>query len=766
MTIASEFLNELEACLNQPGLGVVSCDVFDTLIFRAAGTPEQCWLSLARQAYQQGIWPDDDPWAFVALRKAAEEEARAINMKLHHHQEVMLVDIYACWPSSVSDALIALESEFEYKTWRLNRSLVGLLLQRLSTDKKFLLISDMYLSSELILRFFLEHAPELSIAAIYVSGECGLSKRKGDLFPYVFRDQSVSPDEVLHIGDDRISDKQMAIAAGVHTFHASLGDDYIAQIKYEQRLCSQSVHGLEHLRKQWIWDAKDNSAFSRLGGLVYGPVLCAFARWVVARCQQRGIKKIFCLLREGELISHLIKLVPGHSLMVKTLAVSRRSSFLPSQMKWSPDMLHSLAQRRGYTLNELLEDIGLDCPKEWSDLACRPLAKLIELAVWSDIYVWVENRQIVIENYLQQQRIWLQIYLKQQGVENSPENAILDWGCGGSLLYNLCNVAALDNVEYFMFYSNAKALKVALQLRLNVFQPGHSASWSTVMANSPELSEILLNGSLASTRAYHIKNERAQPVAVTKPLLQAEQAINLDRFQHAVLQWAGLAADNNWLSSGLDVFEREFLFGILYRLIQYPTWLEAEMLKWLPVPFSCGVSNPLIENVHIKKLQTLADNGTQAFAIGRDALYPFVRQCWWYPGVVSLTFPGQLQCLGEVACSQDDEKVGPFLLQQLQQCDITETAIYGAGELGLSVYNMLVSHGISINCVIDRRAETTDFKLAEHDVITLERAKLKGIKCFTVASRAYAYEITSYIRKEYSNDEALCIFSYLSVRDV
>ncbi|MGL6476001.1 hypothetical protein ACSZNN_14175 [Aeromonas hydrophila] len=764
VTTESELLRELEVCLKHPGLAIISCDVFDTLIFRAAGTPEQFWLSLARQAHQQGLWPDDDLWTFVALRKAAEERAREVSMKRYHHQEVMLADIYACWPSAASDKLLALENDLEYKNWRLNRSLIALLLQYVDPDRELILVSDMYLQSELILRFFHENEPGLSISAIYVSGERGLSKRRGDIFPYIMNHLSVPADSILHIGDDKIADEQMAIAAGVRYFHSSLGDDYVSQIRYEQRLCSLQIHELEYLRKLWIWNTKDNSLFSRLGGLIYGPVLFSFARWVVIRCQQLGVQKIFCLLREGEIISNLIKLVPGHNLVVKTLAVSRRSSFLPSQNKWSPEILHTLAQRRGYTLGELFEDVGLDAPKKWLTIMSQTLAELIELPLWSDIYSWIICKQIDIENHLQKQRVWLQAYLEQQGVDNSSETAILDWGCGGSLLFNLCNVATLDHVNYFMFYSNRRALKFSLSQHLNVFQPGSSSPWSDVIANSPELSEILLNGLLSSTRSYKFKNEKILPIAVRKPVFKVGLRRDFERFHDAVLLFSHLAKNNNWLSNGINVLERKYLFGILYRLVQYPTWLEATMLKSLPVPLSGGQCAFLIDDAHVSGLLSITNSGVRAFDIGCEGVFPLVRNCWWYPGVVALAFPGQLQSIGEMMSSQDDEKVGPYLLQQLQQHGIKETALYGAGELGSSVYKLLVNHGIRINCVIDRRAITTNFKLAGHDVITLEKAKLQNIKCFVVASRAYAYEIVSYIKSEYTASEDFRVFSYLSIR--
>ena len=96
-----------------------------------------------------------------------------------------------------------------------------------------------------------------------------------------------------------------------------------------------------------------------------------------------------------------------------------------------------------------------------------------------------------------------------------------------------------------------------------------------------------------------------------------------------------------------------------------------------------------------------------------------------------------------------------MLLQKLQQSGITRTALYGAGELGLKVYEFLTTHGINISCVIDRRALNSCIRLGEHQVITLAEAKRRDVDCFTVASRAFASEISAEIRLHYS-DKTTC----------
>ena len=96
-------------------------------------------------------------------------------------------------------------------------------------------------------------------------------------------EQQWLPASVLHIGDDKITDLQMAKASGLSACHVGLGDDYLAQLKYEQRLFPLAIPGLERLRRQWRW-LSDGSASSGIASRVYAPVVYAFARWLIVRC--------------------------------------------------------------------------------------------------------------------------------------------------------------------------------------------------------------------------------------------------------------------------------------------------------------------------------------------------------------------------------------------------------------------------------------------------------------------------------------------------
>lgn len=754
------YLSKLDGALQAQPIRAISCDVFDTLIFRHAGTVEQFWQQLALQAYQLGILCNDDPEAFVEYRKEAESMARRQMMQREGHREVRLEHIYACWSSAQGEQLAQLEQQLEYDNWWLNPVLVDWLASQQQRGLPIVLLSDMYLPASLLQRFFSTKAPQLLLHRIYVSGEYRASKQDGGLYQRLLAEQQWSPASVLHIGDDKITDLQMAKASGLSACYVGLGDDYLAQLKYEQRLFPLAIPGLERLRRQWRW-LSDGSASSGIASHVYAPVLYAFARWLIVRCQQQGITTLFCLLREGDVIARLVAQIPGHTLTVKTLAVSRRSSFLPSR-EWSLELLHPLCQRRGYTLAELLEDLGLECSPVWFQHRLCTLSALVQTPLWLEVLSWLETVQPQIVAHLQQQRQWLLQYLVQQGVTNAPEIAILDWGCGGSLLQNLHQLVGLDDVTYFMFYASQRASRVALSQKLQVFQPAACKGWASQLAAYPEVSEILLNGVLNSTRSYlRVDGGGIAPVGVLRPDESILHDAYLDNFTKTVLHWGRLATESGWLEQGPSLSERHHFVAILYRLIAYPMWQEACILADLPIPLTAGESNPLVSQRDIMLLKESVGSGEQAYQLLLDGVNPILQTCFWYPGAAALAFPDQLQLCGELATYQNDEKVAPVLLQLLQEKNKVETALYGAGDLGLRVYELLTKHGIRVTHIIDRRAEHGSLYMNDIKVITLAEASNLKLRTYSVASRAFCNEMVKAIKSTCDNASCVVeIFTY------
>ena len=136
------YLSKLDGALQAQPIRAISCDVFDTLIFRHAGTVEQFWQQLAVQAYQLGILCNDDHEAFVEYRKEAESMARRQMMQREGHREVRLEHIYACWSSAQGEQLAQLEQQLEYDNWWLNPVLVEWLASQQQRGLPIVRLSD------------------------------------------------------------------------------------------------------------------------------------------------------------------------------------------------------------------------------------------------------------------------------------------------------------------------------------------------------------------------------------------------------------------------------------------------------------------------------------------------------------------------------------------------------------------------------------------------------------------------------------------------
>lgn len=121
--------------------------------------------------------------------------------------------------TGVEDTLRAAEVETDARHLSANRTLLSTLARLANIGKRIVATTDTYYSTneidDLLSRVLGEHP----IAAVYASCDVGLTKHAGGLFSQVARREGVSPDRILHIGDDPRADVAQALAAGCHALH-------------------------------------------------------------------------------------------------------------------------------------------------------------------------------------------------------------------------------------------------------------------------------------------------------------------------------------------------------------------------------------------------------------------------------------------------------------------------------------------------------------------------------------------------------------------
>ncbi len=746
---------------------MVSFDVFDTLIFRRSGTPHDFFAYLAQTAIKQGLWTNGDPDAFIQLRIKAESKARKNKFEVFGHHEVTLREVYDAWGQVDAEKMHELETNLELADWRINDAMVSWICELYKARVRLAILSDMYLDRKAIVEFLSRYIPTDWFEVVWVSGEMGCSKHDGGLFQKLIQRSNLQPDQILHVGDNPITDGQMAKAYKLNSFTSDF--NYINTLtRYERRLTPFAPFDVDALRKQWVWKYPESSMVNQIGALIYGPFLYGFGRWLLNRCNSLGIKQIFCLLREGDLLAEVLNTIDDGSIQISTLAISRRASWLPSLSSIDLNVLHKLSQRRAYTLAECLEDLNLPVQDNWQQELSRELESLVSTPLWAELQQLFIERLDDIKQHLEQQRAFLVEYLSQQGVTNSSEIALVDWGCGASLFTNICSVIPLTDVSFFMAYASDKSLSFALDFALESFLPGgdHRAQ---VIAASPEVSEILLNGELCSTRTYEQTQAGIVPVPVTAGYTLESQQLRLKEFRHGVLSFCylskQLAADSY---GSITNAQRAAFSAMLYRFVQYPLTEEAKVLAKMPVPLSSISHRALISSESISDMDKSfvhVGNAYEGISLGN---YKTNSTSSWLPGTLALAFPDSTGLYGELAVIGSDDIVAPMLLQQLKSRNIKRSVIYGAGELGVKVLKLLTENGIEISNFVDRRATTGSFIVEGINVITLKQAMAEGERIFAIASRAYVNEITQDIIRTVGKDideYAVCLISGTLQRD-
>ena len=577
-------------------------DIFDTLVLRRWGPPEAVFERVAQDARTAGLL---DPFitddAFVIIRRQAEARARA---RAQGHSETRLADIYRAleMPGIDAAALERLERAVERRAAVANPNLVALLRALRRRRKPVVLVSDMYLG-----RTELEELLEsVGISSgrdydrLYVSCDHGTSKAGGALFRIVLEDHpGVSPSRVLHIGDDPVTDKAGAAAAGIRSVHYTLPDRSKEMLRRET-LLGNAPRGplilLRTLAGRRRTEQEEDAFWHHYGATVLGPIAVHYANWVLRHAAARGIRRIAPLMREGELLGRLIAREAerlGIDVDVRPLAVSRAALYLPSLTRFDETEFRSLGAEIYLTLRDVTVMFGLDdLPDALLPHADRPLVDLLGTEFGKDAeayhaarsYLLAERTKDRILAKARQARRDLVAYVETE-LADAGQVALVDIGAKGSMFERLGQMPELGgryDFHGYLFYATPDALhRMARGLRVQIHMPLTAAALeqAKVVYRSPQFFELLLNGEAATTGGYRRDADghavpMFQPVDIGEAQRRALQACHAGVFSYYG-QWAALSGRDDGEPNGEWGVASAALLSILHRAVHLPTQEEA-----------------------------------------------------------------------------------------------------------------------------------------------------------------------------------------------
>ncbi|MES9943782.1 MAG: glycosyltransferase [Candidatus Thiodiazotropha sp.] len=314
---------------NRHRLKCVSFDIFDTLLARVIEPPEAVQMAVCREL--AAILGGDHTAASVCqARQKAELHLRTLARENRGDGECHFNDLVDDWveqldagiPKQRLATLIhEIEVEMECLALYVKPGMLELLDWIKQQDLTLIATSDMYLGERHIQEILSDKELLHKLDELHVSSESGLCKHSGKLFQHILEQHGWSPEELLHIGDNPISDSQALLAQGGIGLHLHEKHELIR--RRHQALHHEMCHHGGPWPGMWfsqVYDAllaqqadrqEENSFFYRYGRHQLAPVFNIFMAGLIEAVRRDRIDKLFFVARDGFIFQQLYQLWKG-----------------------------------------------------------------------------------------------------------------------------------------------------------------------------------------------------------------------------------------------------------------------------------------------------------------------------------------------------------------------------------------------------------------------------------------------------------------------
>jgi FMN phosphatase YigB (HAD superfamily) len=751
------------------GTQAVTLDVFDTLLFRRCGDPKALQALVATQAAAEGIFadPKDAAW-YPAIRAQAQEAAR--QALAPGAGDVTIETIYRALPQSLGDLdrLLELEWALEEAQAAANPFLLSLLHDLDRRWVPVVLISDMYWGEARIGRLLDRAGVKRSLyREIFVSCDRAGSKADGRLFEIALDALAgVDRPRILHIGDDPQADIVMPARAGLRTLHYRMGARE-RQRREREAVLKTPPGGHSRLARRLAAQVApdpdlDDGFWFETGATILGPALDGFARFVLAGCRAKGIRRVAPIMREGAVFARLMqRYAEGAGITIEPVYLSRQALYLPALDRFDAAHLQRFAGASVYrTLDHLLaRHFVADCPEALEPFRHRTIVDLIGTPPGESGSVFDAVASLLlepdsvarIEASAQAQRALLLEYL-DAAWRDEERIATVDFGANGTmnlLLHDL--VGDRRRLEhYFLYGTGSLAQKRRHGMTAHVFTPIDEASLRLAEAvnRCPLFLEVLLNGSEATTLRYRRGASGAVEPVTDVPIADAAQQARMQTAQRGIDAYVELAASCQPfdIAAPPDPDAPAQALGLLHRLVHLPTVEEARRLGALLYDYNDeGATRRIID-----------DAGREAAASLRDLAPPYrlkmailTRRAvlQWPEGALTLADP---DCIASVHLGADadfgHDLVCRLLIARLIAAGETSVilcAAGGDGGMGPSFLALAAEAGIAIEYYVDYFADRVDRQF--HGIPVLTETPPPG-RAFAIVSTGYGAALETRLR--------------------
>jgi len=240
------------------------------------------------------------------LARGAAEARQVEEVDLHKIYEAMAV----C--GCISEEQIEYLMQMEQETELANVAGIGKNIQRvkelLRQKERVILISDMYLSTDIIRKMLLKADSVFESIPLYVSSDYKKRKTTGNLYRLVQEAERVQYEDWMHTGDNLYQDVEIPCRMGIDAEwieKKELTDLEKRLLRwYGNDSCLQVMIGTAVRAEK-----RDRKIAYQIGCRYAGPVLYSYAEWIVDQAVKKGIRRLYFIARDGYLIKKIVDII-------------------------------------------------------------------------------------------------------------------------------------------------------------------------------------------------------------------------------------------------------------------------------------------------------------------------------------------------------------------------------------------------------------------------------------------------------------------------
>lgn len=548
----------------------LSLDVWDTILRRNCA-PDAIKLRHARKQWltlvdREGLLGNLHPVDLLHLRRMAEAEAA------DEHFEYKIEDVAKCLSKTFTDGDEDFAEKFLSSEMQIERNsisvdeVVGDIISR--HDGRKIILSDFYMPGHNIEKL-LSHVGIYNIDSVYSSSDHMATKRAGHLYDLALKNEALSPDQVLHIGDRFGADVTAAQKRGVNAFHYYSPSHQPRLEKLDRDFWSHMDGDDTVYARGLAMELGHNPGSGPSVELLSVAATC-FVLHVMEEALRRRVDKIFFCTREGDFFRRIYDVMVSRDVFdlgaypeAVILEVSRRSTFAASMDDFSVDELMRLwSQYSKQSIAALATTLNVDIA-EWA-----PVAKKVGLDVdelvdmpWRDprVLAFVRHPRVsrAARVAIGGQRTALLEYLRAVGFEPDADThrVIVDIGWRGTIQDNLARVVSGSihgcyfGLESFLNRQAANVSKTGYVFDANKRYPLHVAEVAGL--------EFLFNAPGGSTTGYRNGSALREVVAEEEAIVRGPVAVLQERMLDASAKIADYVKTHGLVSFDLVSFARE-----------------------------------------------------------------------------------------------------------------------------------------------------------------------------------------------------------------